>query len=301
MSEQSLGDLLWEALRGRGAAVSSSATALVENYDLRIAAARVLDARAQVTITRSFQFPDVTGNASAPYTRIPGDRSPLQAKDDVQPAGDARPLLGARPLGPAAAGHGGGPRRSARRGGGAAVRHHHPDQRRGDRVLPAPRARPRAGDLPADAGLPAGLPAAREAPVRGRRGGDDRRAAGRGAAVHGGGDDSRHRAPDRADGEPDLLAARSEPGRGAAGPRAAGHAGPIPPTVPAGLPSSLLERRPDIRQAEDQLAAATARIGVAKADYFPRVLLTGGRRRGRREPRRDLVRPQRVCSRSRPR
>jgi outer membrane protein, multidrug efflux system len=48
-----------------------------------------------------------------------------------------------------------------------------------------------------------------------------------------------------------------------------------PPSVPPGLPSSLLERRPDVRQAEYQLAAATARIGVAKADYFPRVLLTG--------------------------
>jgi multidrug efflux system outer membrane protein len=47
------------------------------------------------------------------------------------------------------------------------------------------------------------------------------------------------------------------------------------PAIPAGLPSSLLERRPDIRQAEAQLAAATARIGVAKADYFPRFLLTG--------------------------
>jgi outer membrane protein, multidrug efflux system len=47
------------------------------------------------------------------------------------------------------------------------------------------------------------------------------------------------------------------------------------PATPAGVPSSLFERRPDIRQAEAQLAAATARIGVAKSDYFPRVLLSG--------------------------
>src|SRR5262249_9839082 len=47
------------------------------------------------------------------------------------------------------------------------------------------------------------------------------------------------------------------------------------PVVPPGLPSTLLERRPYIRSAESQLAAATARIGVAKADYFPRVTLTG--------------------------
>jgi NodT family efflux transporter outer membrane factor (OMF) lipoprotein len=48
-----------------------------------------------------------------------------------------------------------------------------------------------------------------------------------------------------------------------------------PPAVPAGLPSSLLERRPDIRQAEQQLIAATAQIGAAKAEYFPRISLTG--------------------------
>lgn len=48
-----------------------------------------------------------------------------------------------------------------------------------------------------------------------------------------------------------------------------------PPEIPVGLPSDLLRRRPDVRLAERQLAAATARIGVAVADLFPRFFLTG--------------------------
>ncbi|WP_415489252.1 efflux transporter outer membrane subunit [Acetobacter sp.] len=50
---------------------------------------------------------------------------------------------------------------------------------------------------------------------------------------------------------------------------------PAPPEVPAGLPSQLAERRPDIRMASERLHAATASIGVAIADFFPRVTLSG--------------------------
>ena len=50
---------------------------------------------------------------------------------------------------------------------------------------------------------------------------------------------------------------------------------PLPPEVPPGLPSSIIERRPDIREAEQILVASNARIGVAKAQFFPQIALTG--------------------------
>jgi multidrug efflux system outer membrane protein len=59
-------------------------------------------------------------------------------------------------------------------------------------------------------------------------------------------------------------------------PRGAGlNAQPLPPAIPAGLPSALMERRPDLREAEQQLVAANALVGVAQANYFPTLSLTG--------------------------
>jgi multidrug efflux system outer membrane protein len=52
------------------------------------------------------------------------------------------------------------------------------------------------------------------------------------------------------------------------------YAQPVVPVVPAGLPATLLERRPDLREAEQQLVAANARIGIAKAEFFPKLSLT---------------------------
>jgi multidrug efflux system outer membrane protein len=49
----------------------------------------------------------------------------------------------------------------------------------------------------------------------------------------------------------------------------------VPPEVPAGLPSALLEQRPDLRAAEQRIIEANARIGEARALYFPRIALTG--------------------------
>ncbi|MDR3673498.1 MAG: efflux transporter outer membrane subunit [Holophaga sp.] len=50
---------------------------------------------------------------------------------------------------------------------------------------------------------------------------------------------------------------------------------PLPPQIPAGLPSTLMERRPDLRQAEQELVSANAQVGVAQANYFPTLSLTG--------------------------
>ena len=87
VSADSLGAVAWFQIFQDEALQSLIRTALAENYDLRIAAARILDARAQVTFNRSFLFPDLTGSASAPYTYIPGDRASTQFRETFSPLG----------------------------------------------------------------------------------------------------------------------------------------------------------------------------------------------------------------------
>ncbi len=73
-----------------------------------------------------------------------------------------------------------------------------------------------------------------------------------------------------------LLGASPGPIARGAALRGEALAGPkVPPELPAGLPSALLERRPDVQVAEQQLVSANAQIGVAKAEYFPQLTLTG--------------------------
>jgi outer membrane protein, multidrug efflux system len=274
-SAASLGDLAWWELFGDETLVSLIRTALVENYDLRIAVARVLDARAQVTIARSFQFPEVSGTASAPYTRIAGDRAPLEFKETFNPLGTLD-LFWEIDLW--------GRLRRATEAARAELLASAEAQRFVVTTLVSDVATAyfQLRELDLELEIARRTLASRQnslqlAKLRFQGGVaaliDVRQAE---VLVY----TAAETIPDvlrRIEQTENLIAVLL--GRG---PQSLPRGRPlpetlalIPPVVPPGLPSSLLERRPDIRQAESQLAAATARIGVAKADYFPRVTLTG--------------------------
>jgi outer membrane protein, multidrug efflux system len=279
----SLGDLAWWDVFKDEALVELIRTALAENYDVRVAAARVLDARAQVTIARSFQFPDLTGTASATYTRVTGNRAsggvqnPAQllnketfiplgtldlaweidlwgrlrrtteaSRDDLLASVEAQRFVVTTLISDLATAY-------------FQLRELDLELEIARRTLTSREGSLRLVNLRYEGGV-AALMDLRQAEV----------------LVY----TAAETIPDvqrRIEQTENLIAILL--GRS---PEAAPRGRPLPetlalvqPVVPAGLPSTLLERRPDIRQAESQLAAATARIGVAKADYFPRLLLTG--------------------------
>lgn len=274
-SEQSIGDLAWWEVFQDDALQELLRTALTANYDLRIAAVRVLDARAQVTINRSFQFPDVTGNASAAYTRIFGDRAPSQFKSTFSPVGtldlaweldlwgrlrrateaargdllateDARRFVMSTLISDMATAY-------------FQLRELDLELEIAKRTLASRQSSLRLVQLRYQGGV-AALIDVRQAEVLLYTAAETV--------------PDIERRIEQTENFISLLLGRN-PGPVLRGRSTTEQLATVPPAVPAGLPSSLLERRPDVRQAENQLAAATARIGVAKADYFPRVFLTG--------------------------
>jgi multidrug efflux system outer membrane protein len=272
---ESLGDLAWWKVFEDQALQGLIRDALQENYDLRIAASRILGARAQVTIARSFQYPVVTGGSSAAYTRLEGDRGPAPSlpKEEFRGIGGVdvsfeidfwgrwrRTTEAARAELLASEG--------ARRvvqttlvsdvaTGYFTLRDLDLELEISRRTLASRQHALRLVRLRQEGGV-AGMLDVRQAEVLVQTAAE---------AIP-----DLERRIEQTENQISVLLGRSP--------------GPIPrdrplaqqltlPAVPAGLPSSLLERRPDIQQAESQLAAATARIGVAKSDYFPRVFLTG--------------------------
>jgi multidrug efflux system outer membrane protein len=274
-SPTSVADIVWWQVFGDDTLVSLIRTALVENYDLRIAATRILDARAQVTIARSFQFPDVSGSASAPYVRTTGDRGPTQVSESFSPLATLD-LFWEIDLW--------GRLRRATEASRAELLASTDAQRFVVTTLISDVATAyfQLRELDLELEIARRTLASRQDSVRLVR----LRYEGGVAALI----DLRQaevllytaaetipdleRRIEQAENLIAFLLGRS-PEATPRGRALAETVRLVPPTIPPGLPSSLLERRPDIRQAEDQLAAATARIGVAKADYFPRFLLTG--------------------------
>jgi multidrug efflux system outer membrane protein len=269
----SFGDLAWWSVFQDEALQALIRAALVENYDLRIAAARILEARAGVTIARSFQLPEVNASASAPYSRVEGSVAPNQFREVFAPSGTLDLFYEVDFWG------------RYRRATEAA---------RGDLLATEEAQRFVVSTLVTDVAsayfqlrsLDAELEIsrrtllARQASLRlvrlrfegGVAGLIDVRQAEILVAT-------------AAETIPDVER-RIEQTENTISVFLGGNPAPVPrgrpllqqlalPLVPAGPPAALVERRPDVRQAEAELAAATARIGVAKSDFFPRVFLTG--------------------------
>jgi multidrug efflux system outer membrane protein len=270
---ESLGDLTWWRVFDDETLQQLILEAVRANYDVQVATARILDARAQVVVTRSFQFPELNASGSATYSRVVGERDVLQPEEQFGPiAGfdlafeidfwgrfrrateaaradllgslDARRFVLTTLVTDVASSY-------------LRLRSFDAELEVSRRTLAARQDSLRLVTL-REAGGVAGLIDVRQAEILVAQAAE---------AVT----DTERQIEQTENVISVLLGRNPEPV-----PRGRPLLQQISlPAVPAGVPSALFERRPDIRQAEAQLAAATARIGVAKADFFPRVLLSG--------------------------
>ena len=269
----SLGDVAWWEIFQDETLQSLIRAALEENYDLRIATARILDARARVTINRSFQFPELNASAAAPYTYTTKERTPTQFEKTFTPAGGLDmfwelDFWGRFRRSTEAARNDLLASESARRFVVTSL------------VSDVATAYFQLRELDLELEISKRTLASRENSLRLVK----LRQQGAVASMM----DVRQaevllytaaetipdleRRIEQTENQISILLGRNPD----AVPRGRTLLQQLAlPAIPAGLPSSLLERRPDVQEAEGQLAAATARIGVAKSDYFPRVFLTG--------------------------
>ena len=272
-SQLSLGDLAWWRLFEDETLQQLINEAIRENYDLKIAVARILQARAQVTIARSFQFPELNHSGSAGYTHITGERTIFQPSDQWAPIASLdfsfeidfwgrfrRSTEAARADLLASVDS----RRFVLSTLITDVATAYFNLRSLDDELEISRRTviTREENLRLvkmrEAGGVAGMIDVRQAEILVAQAAE--------AVV-----DAQRQIEQTENALSVLLGHPPE-----AMPRGRPLMQQITlPSVPTGVPSALFERRPDIREAEDQLAAATARIGVAKSDYYPRVFLSG--------------------------
>jgi outer membrane protein, multidrug efflux system len=273
----SLGDLGWWQLFKDPALHELISAAVVANRDLQVAVARVLDSRAQLGVARAAQFPQVNASGSYQYTRPFSKNSPMLqggeifTGDDWQAGMDLTfelDLWGRLRRGTEAA--------------RAELLASEETRRVVLMTLVADVARTHFDLLELDDELEIARRTlqTRQASLelQRRRFGqglstqlDVERAEAEVAVAAGTVPDLERRIVQTENGLSVLLG--RNPGPIARGTPLDGQR--LSPEVPAGLPSSLLERRPDIRQAEQTLVAANARIGMAKAEYFPKISLTG--------------------------
>jgi outer membrane protein, multidrug efflux system len=276
-ARDSLGDLGWWQLFKDPALHELITTAVVANRDLQVAVARVLDSRAQLGVARAAQFPQVNASGSYQYTRPFSKNSPMAqgaeifTGDDWQAGMDLTfelDLWGRLRRGTEAA--------------RAELLASEETRRVVLMTLVADVARTHFDLLELDDELEIARRTlqTRQASLelQRRRFGqglstqlDVERAEAEVAVAAGTVPDLERRIVQTENGLNVLLG--RNPGPIARGTPLDGQR--LPPEVPAGLPSALLERRPDIRQAEQTLVAANARIGKAKAEYFPKISLTG--------------------------
>ena len=254
-------------------------TALVRNHDLRDAVVRVEAARANLGITRADQFPTIDAGASVTTARTSrAERFPLPEGFDQTrtfgTVGAQPPLVRSRCLGPAAPRHRSRTGRPARQRGEPQGGRHDAGERRRERLLQPARAGHGAGDRQAHAGGPPGLVGADH--EAGRRADSER-------FWRFGRASSWSTAPRRSSRTLEQLIEQTEnqislllggsPGAIVAGSSVdrTGAAAVGPGRIAVGAARSA----PGHSGAEQNLVAANAIIGVAKAAYFPRISLTG--------------------------